>query len=289
MDKLFSDLQNKTNDPNDPNSNDPNSNDPNSNDPNSNDPNSNDPNKSTNKDSEKLLKQQQASTEKLTALLEQSLNTLSCGPACQKTKIGEELNQKYLNAQTNIQTAPIQLETTKKNYYVFTEGRPYYDNMLENELKEKAKILTKLLAENFKEEIFNAKTMNSYYNTELTNSSYTKELYAVYLEKNKLIQNTIKNHHADVLTNDRKTYYETEALDELKFWYSLLWYAFNLFAMPLLIFTLITRTSFHFIARIIIIFIVSAYPYYADPIARSIYGVFHSLWKSLPKNVYNDL
>jgi hypothetical protein len=267
MDKLFSDLQNKTTDPTDPT----------------------DPNKSTNKDSEKLLKKQQASTEKLTALLEQSLNTLSCGPACQKTKIGEELNQKYLNAQTNIQTAPIQLETTKKNYFVFTEGRPYYDNMLEDELKEKAKMLTKLLAENFKEEIFNAKTMNSYYNTELTNSSYTKELYAVYLEKNKLIQNTIKNHHADVLTNDRKTYYETEAIDELKNWHTFFGYVFYLFAMPLFTFALIARTSFHFIARIFIELIALAYPYYADPIARSIYGFFNSLWKSLPKNVYNDL
>ena len=264
MDKLFSDLQNKTNDPNDPN-------------------------KSTNKDSEKLLKQQQASTEKLSALLEQSLNTLACGPACQKTKIGEELNQKYLNAQTNMKTAPVQLETTKKNYYVFTEGRPYYDNMLEDELKQKSKILTKLLADNFKEEITNANTMNSYYNTELTNSSYTKELYAVYLEKNKLVQNTIKNHHADVITNDRKTYYETEALEDLKNWYTFFWYAFYLFAMPLFTFTLISKSSLHFIAKIIIELIALAYPYYADFIARSIYGFFYSLWKSLPKNVYNDL
>ena len=264
MDKLFSDLQNKTNDPNDTN-------------------------KSTNKDSEKLLKKQQASTEKLTALLEQSLNTLSCGPACQKIKISEELNQKYLKAQTNMQTAPVQLETTKKNYYVFTEGQPYYDDMLEKELREKAKILTKLLADNFKEEIINANTMNSYYNTELTNSSYTKELYAVYLEKNKLIQNTIKNHHADVITNDRKTYYETEAIEDLKFWYSLFWYVFYLFVMPLFTFVLIARTSLHFIFRILIELIALAYPYYMDPIARSIYGFFYSLWKSLPKNVYNDL
>ena len=171
MDKLFSDLQNKTND------------------------NDNDPNKSTSKASEKLLKKQQASTEKLTSLLEKSLNTLSCGPTCQKIKIGKTLNQKYLDAQTNMRTAPVQLETTRKNFYVFTEGRPYYDDMLEKELKKKAAILAKTLAENFHEEISNAIMMNSYYNTELTNSSYTKELYAIYLEKNKLVQGTIKQRH----------------------------------------------------------------------------------------------
>jgi hypothetical protein len=278
MDKLFSDLQNKTNDLANGLAIDP-----------TNDPTNDATENSTNKASEKLLKKQQASTEKLSALLGQSLNALACGPTCQKIKIGEELNQKYLNAQTNMQTAPVQLEATKKNYYVFTEGRPYYDNMLEEELKQKAKLLAKLLADNFKEEILNANTMNSYYNTELTNSSYTKELYAVYLEKNKLIQNTIKNHHADIITNDRKTYYETEALEDLKNWYSFFWYVFYLFIMPLFTFTLIRKTSLHVMLRIIIELIALSYPYYMDPVARSIYGVFHSIWKSLPKNVYNDL
>jgi hypothetical protein len=145
------------------------------------------------------------------------------------------------------------------------------------------------LSDNFQEEIANAKLMNTYYNTELTNSSYTKELYAVYLEKNKLIQAAIKNNHADVLTNDRKTYYETEALEELKNWYTFLWYAFYLFVMPIFIFTLIAKSSLHFIVRIIIVYIAFAYPYYVDPILRWIYGFFHSFWKQLPKNVYNDL
>lgn len=267
MDKLFSDLQNTTN-------------------------NSDNPNKlkkSMNKDSEILLKKQQASTAKLTALLEQSLNTLSCGPTCQKIKIENELNQKYLDAQTNMQTAPVQLETTRKNYYVFKEGRPYYNNMLEEELKQKAEVMAKLLADNFREEIDNAKLMNTYYNTELTNSSYTKELYAIYLEKNKLVQSAIKTHHSDVLTNDRKTYYETEALEDLKNWHTFFWYIFYLFVMPIFTFTLLVKSSLHFIVRIIIEFIVLAYPYYADPVARWVYRFFHSFWKQLPKNVYNDL
>jgi len=262
MDQLFSDLQNKTNDTADASK--------------------------TTKDSEKLLQKQQDSTEKLTALLEKSMSSLSCGPTCQKIKKTEELNQQYLNAQTNMKTAPIQLETSKKNYYVFTEGRPYYDNMLEEELKEKSKKLVGMLAENFKEEITNAKTMNSYYNTALTNSAYTKELYDVYLEKNKLVQNSIKNHHADVITNDRKTYYETEAIEELKSWYTLFWYLF-FFTMLIFGLTLFFKSSLNFFVKIIIVFIAQAYPYYVDPIAQFIYGFFHSLWKSLPKNVYNDL
>ena len=247
----------------------------------------------TNKNTENLLKKQQISTEKLNSLLEQSVNTLSCGPTCQKAKIEKELKQKYLDAQTNIKTAPDKLETTRKNYYVFTEGKTFYDDMLEEELKKKAEIMGKMLAENFRDEIINVKTMNSYYNTSLNNSDYTKELYAVYLEKNKIIQNGIKNHHADVVTNDRKTYYETEAIQDLKGWYTLFWYIYNLFVIPIFIFALVRRSSDNFFVKIIIniitLLIAIAYPYLIDYIARFIYGFFHSAWKQLPKNVYNDL
>ena len=69
---------------------------------------------SVNREANNLLKQQQSSNETLNTLLEQSLSALSCGPDCQKTKTTNELNQKYLDSQTNMETAPIQLDTSKK-------------------------------------------------------------------------------------------------------------------------------------------------------------------------------
>jgi hypothetical protein len=147
----------------------------------------------------------------------------------------------------------------------------------------------KLLQDNFREEIINAKTMNSYYNTQLNNSDYTKELYAFYLEKNKVIQDGIKNHHADVLTNDRKTYYETEALENLQSWHTFFWYFYYFFVMPIFSFSLVVGTTYHFVVKVIIDLIALAYPYYIDYIVRAVYKFVHSAWKQLPKNVYNDL
>jgi hypothetical protein len=246
-------------------------------------------NSNVNTNANNLLQKQQASNEKLNALLEQSLSSISCGPDCQNQKTKNDLKQKYVNAQTNLQTAPVQLETTKKNYYIFTQGEPYYDNMLEKELKQKAKIMGQMLTNNFNEEISNANLMNSYYNTELTNSEYTKELYSVYLEKNQQTQKEIKGHHSDVLTNDRKTYYETEALENLTLWHSFFWYVYYLFVMPIFTFALLTKSSYHLLLKIPIVIIVLAYPYYIDFILRKIYWFFHSIWIRLPKNVYNNL
>ena len=146
-----------------------------------------------------------------------------------------------------------------------------------------------LLADNFHDEISNANTMNAYYNTALTNSSYTKELYKVYLEKNKLMQDTIRQHHGDVLTNDRKTYYETEAIEELRNWYSFFWYVYYIILFTVFLYVLFFKSQLNVFIRILIFIIFIFYPYYIDTVFRYIYYFFHSLWKQLPKNVYNDL
>ena len=122
---------------------------------------------------QKLLKRQRNSQETINQLLELSSQESICGPDCQQQKISTELKQKYLDAQTNLQTAPINLENTKKNYYVYAEGIPFYNNMLEEELQQKANKISTLVSENFDSEISDANVMNLYLNTALINSKYT--------------------------------------------------------------------------------------------------------------------
>jgi hypothetical protein len=138
-----------------------------------------------------LLNQQQINQQQINDLLDKSAEAIMCGPTCQKQKITEQLKQKYLDAETNMQTAPIKLEESKKNYYIYSEGRPYYDNMQEEELKQKANKVAELLEKNFNEELSSAKTMNSYLNTALINSQYTKDLLDNYLEKNQELKTRI--------------------------------------------------------------------------------------------------
>jgi hypothetical protein len=72
-----------------------------------------------NPNAQSLLQSQQLSQEKINELLEQSSQAIMCGPECQKAKVSEDLKQKYLDAETNMQTAPMQLDQSKKNYYVY--------------------------------------------------------------------------------------------------------------------------------------------------------------------------
>ena len=165
-----------------------------------------------------LLLNQRNAQEQINNLLEQSTQALLCGPDCQKQKVSDELKQKYLNAQTALKTAPINLETTKKNYYVYTDGESSYNNMLEIDLKTKAEKIGSLISDSFNEELASALTMNKYYNTAIINSNYTKDLLNDYNEKNKALKIQLRDRRGDILTNDRKTYYETDALNNLKQW-----------------------------------------------------------------------
>ena len=237
----------------------------------------------------KLLKQQQNSQDKINQLLELSSQELICGPDCQQKKISTELKQKYLDAQTNLQTAPINLENTKKNFYIYSEGGAFYDNMREEELQQKADKISTLVSENFNSELSDANVMNLYLNTALINSKYTKELLENYLEKNQKLKLQLKERYGDILTNDRKTYYETDALTTLTFWYKLFWYIYYVLVIMLILSFIFSSTDFSRITKIIISVLVIFYTYYIDYIVRWVYGLWKLLISRLPKNVYNNL
>jgi hypothetical protein len=238
---------------------------------------------------QKLLKKQKISQEKINQLLELSAQELICGPDCQKNKISTELKQKYLDAQTNLQTAPINLENTKKNFYVYTEGVPFYDNMLEEELQKKSDKISTLISENFNNELSYANTMNIYLNTALINSKYTIELLENYLEKNQKLKLQLKERYGDILTNDRKTFYETDALNTLILWYKLFWYIYYVLVVILILAFIFSPSNLSIINKIIISVLVIFYSYYIDYIVRWIYSLWRSLISRLPKNVYNNL
>jgi hypothetical protein len=204
-------------------------------------------------------------------------------------KITDELKQKYLDAETNIQIAPIKLEQTKKNYYVYKEGRPFYDNMLEEELKQKAEKISELLGESFNEEVSSANTMNQYLNTALINSEYTSELFKKYTSDNQELKLQLRNSRGDILTNDRKTYYETEALTQLKLWYRFWWYIYYILILVFTIALFVSPSQLTMIKKVVLFVLLIFYPYYIDYIVRWVQGLYMSIYNRLPKNVYNDL
>jgi hypothetical protein len=230
-----------------------------------------------------LLQNQQITQQQINDLLQGSL---MCGPSCQRDKITKELKQKYLDAESNLKTAPAKFEQSKRNYYVYSEGETGYNAIQEAELKEKVKNIVDQLTTLFNNELTNANTMNSYLNTASINSQYTIDLLNTYLAKNKELTEQLRESQSDIVTNDRKTYYESEAIENLELWYVLFWRAFYLLYIILLI-TLITTGKYGYAVAsgIILLF----YPYYINPLVKWLYSTITGLINKWPSNIYNNL
>jgi hypothetical protein len=162
-------------------------------------------------------------------------------------------------------------------------------NVNENELIEKSIQLSESIQESFSNEVINANSMNLLLNTTLINSENTIKLLEEYSEKNNLLKQKLKESHGDILTNDRKTYYESEALDNLNLWYRFfLMVYFVLVAMLCL--SLVFSQHNLTVAKCIIIGVLTIfYPLYIDYLVNRIYGLWKSIIDRLPKNVYNNL
>jgi len=235
------------------------------------------------------MQQQLTSMNQINDLIEKANAAIVCGPACQKQKMADSLRQKYLDAQTNLQTAPINLENTRKEYYVFTEGQPYYDNLLEQELKQKADHIASLLSESFNNELTSANTMNEYYKTDIENCKNTQELLVKTIEENAQLQLELRQTRGDILTNDRKTYYENSANEKLDTWYKFWWYVYYISVFILLIALFLSSSDLSIVVKIIVFILVLFYPYYISYIVDWIAQFGRSIAETVPKSVYNNL
>jgi len=247
-------------------------------------------NKSTNcQNINSLMAQQTNTTTQINDMLNKAITTISVSPESQRQQKLNKLEQKYLDAQTNLQTAPVQLETSKKNYYVYKVGETNYNNMEEQELQQQADLITQQIANKFNEETNNAHLMNSYYNTEVINSVNTIELYEEYLKKNADLEKSIKELHGDVLTNDRKTYYENDAIDNVKLWYKFFKICYYILVATYVISIFVSTSEMSRVKQVVIALILAVYPFIIDPIVKWLYSMYLSLENNAPSNVYMKL
>lgn len=235
------------------------------------------------------LQKQQDTYNQINTLLQQSTSSLLCGPTCQKQQTEDKLKQEYLDAEVNIQTAPNKLDETKKNYYTFSKGEAYYNDMQEKDLQRKAEMITQTLKKEFDDQVKQTQTLNYYYNTNLINSKNTQELYSGYRSKNKNLERNIRVSNNDILTNDRKTYYETQEIDDLEYYYNILFVVYYVVIVILSIFILFFKTEMSFMLRLGLVILFSILPYLLNWIWAWLYSVYLSVLTYLPKNVYNNI
>jgi hypothetical protein len=226
---------------------------------------------------------------KFNDFLNKANEALSCDASCQENKKSNELKRKYLESKTNLLTAPEQVEVSFKNYLTYTKGDNAYNEYHDKQLEMKANTAVTKFRDNFHEAIKKTAELYDTYSGLLLNFNHVSDLYIKLVQENTKLELEVKNKFSDVLTNDRKSYYEDQNIDNLRFYHKVFMglYIIILIVFVISIFMFPSSLSKGILFAILIIFII--YPFVCNKIFLFLFNIYNSFLGVLPKNVYKDI
>jgi len=220
-------------------------------------------------------------------LMSKASEAILCNTECQKNKQEELLKQQYLNAKTNLVTASNKENIAEKNYIIFSKGESAYNDFLDNKLQEKAELISKKFLNNFNEESKKIKSNISSYEGILINFRNIVDLYLNYKKENIELFKELKEETNDILTNERKTYYEDQNIDRLKSFYSYFFIIiYILFVVCFVSFSFIFPSIYTWQTRLMLIIFFIILPFISTWIIGIIIYFLYEIYNFLPKNVY---
>jgi hypothetical protein len=226
-------------------------------------------------------------TNQFNSFINKASDAIMCNSDCQKSRQSDKLKQTYLNSQANVAFAPSKLQVAEKNYITFSQGTPAYNELIDERLTQEAQTIADVFTENFTNSSQNIYTQIDTYNSLKLNYENVLELYLKYKSENVKLFKDLKEETNDVLTNDRKTYYQDQQIDSLKFYYYyFLLTIYVICVICYLIFSFVYPSQSTFIMRFGIFVGLIILPFISSMILGTIIYLIHKVYEIFPKNVY---
>ena len=228
--------------------------------------------------------------EQVNDALAKSESSLTCGPDCQAQENIKTLRQIYLDAQLNLQTAPTTLSVAEKNYLVSTLGEVGYSDYMTTRYSVQASQIGDKITTSFEKTVTESTKLSDLYETVYTNYDYLEDLYNNYTTVNTALKTDINNATGDVVTSDRKTYYESQNYNYLKNWYTVYKFVYIVIIIIFIIFLFVRKSEYSFVSRVFILILFILYPIY---ITQSVFWIWNNvilrIWELLPSNIYKSI
>jgi hypothetical protein len=229
----------------------------------------------------------QIDTNKFNTLISKSSDATMCDSDCKKQSQIDKLKQNYLTSQANLSSASNEVEVAQKNYVIFTQGESGYNNLLDEQLQEKAEQIANNFTEYFQADSVKIETQIDTYEGLLLNFKNVFELYLNYKKENVQLIKDLKDETSDVLTNERKTYYADQKIDGLKsfyFYFLLTIYVFCVICFG--VFSIMYPSQSNLIIKVATFIGFILLPFFSTWILGKIIYFIYNLYELLPKNVY---
>jgi hypothetical protein len=222
-------------------------------------------------------------------LISQSAASLTCGPDCQKARRAEQLKQKFLDAQANVNTSSSQLEDAAKEYYTYTQGTAGYNKYLAAKVSAQATATTSEATTAFSSAAEKLKTLTATYNTLHETYTNTFNLYEKYLLENSVLQGQIDSINTDTVTSDRKSFYEGQGVDNLNNWYILLKWIYIILLVVYVFGMALAGSNYTFLTKFLILLAFIIYPFVVVYVVSFLYTGITRINSLVPKNAYTTM
>jgi hypothetical protein len=222
-------------------------------------------------------------------LIKVANESISCGPSCMQQQNSNQLQQNYLDAETNMINAPQKLFVATKDLITYTKGEAGYNAYIDDELQKKAEAIVNSFESKFNANINTITGNLKNYQGLLINFENIFDLYKKYKNENDTLEKKLKIINSDMLTNDRKTYYEDEGLKRLTTYYYFFLFIYIFILVVFILSIFLVKTNIRLITRIFILFLLILYPFISYCIVLLLHKFFNYIKKYNPKNVYINL
>ena len=224
---------------------------------------------------------------KFNTLISQASDAVMCNSECRKQREADKLKQNFLNSRTNLASASNQVQLAEKKYITFTQGQTAYNDLLDSQLQEKAQQIADKFTEYFENDSKQIKSQIETYHGLLLNFKNVAELYLNYKKENVKLIKDLKDETNDVLTNERKTYYEDQKIDVLKgFYFYILLVIYIICLIGFIIFSLMYQSQTNWKIKLASIIGFILLPFFSTLILGTFIYLIYKLYDMLPKNVY---
>jgi len=224
---------------------------------------------------------------KFNSFLNTATQAITCNSECQHNNKVKQLKEKYESARSNLDLAKPQYDLAKQKYYTYVNGQSGYNEMIEEELNKKAELVGEKFKENYRLEKEKIETQIKTYDGILINFRNIIDLYKQYKKENIKLFKELKEETNDVLTNERKTYYEDQQNDYLDlYYYYFLYVIYSIIVICYIIFSLIYPSAFNWKIRFFVGLIFIMLPFVSTWLLGMIIYLIYWLFGLLPKNVY---
>jgi hypothetical protein len=211
---------------------------------------------------------------------------LACDAQCEYEKKLAKLRDVYDIKEDNLQTAPMKMEVARKNYLEFKYGKDDYVAKASGALKKEAdKVIAEMTQLWKQEEDMITELIADYTSMRSTHADMEHYRDRISASVGRLDKNFAAKQN-DTVTNDRKAFYQSQGVDNLRYWFYFLRWAYAAIVITYIVgvFSLPTTTSSKMKYGMLTMLLV--FPFVVAVIAVASFAMIRTIVSKLPYNAF---